>query len=775
MSTMTLDLAANPVSELEAAFAAPRGEPEPDPWKLLRWLARFLALVAGTVLGVLGLAALAQHFTEVAVRSASDAVAFDVLLPEITDFGPLAERSVVYSQDGTPIATLHDEINRREVPIDDLPEHVWRAVLVAEDRRFFEHDGYDIEGIGRAALANLRAGGITQGGSTITQQLAKIAVGDDVTFERKFEELMYAIGLEHRYSKEQLLERYLNEVYFGAGAYGIAAAAEEFFAVPPERLRVEEAALLASLLRSPGALDPRRNPDGARLRRDAVLHGMVAEGFLEHSSADLLASLPLGVVPARDNAPLEPYIVEAVKQEFFSNPAFGETRADRIRLLFGGGLQVYTTIEPELQRRAQRVVRDHFPASEGVTAAIASVDPRTGEIKAAAFGRDFDTEQFNLALQGRRQPGSAFKPFVLTAALERGFPTSLTLQGRSPAYFEGVCGWARRDPDGCSTDPGSRGVRNFGNASYGRLELREALVRSVNTAFAQLVLAVGPEHVVDTTMRLGVSERAYGGERNPAIALGGLRNGISPMEMAVAYGTLANGGLRHTPHVIARVVDDQGNEIYTSNGNPEQVVSPEVSAVVSDMMLDVVQRGTGTRAALPGWQIAGKTGTTQENRDVWFVGTTPVLSTAVWIGNPDVRETLIGMSSSATAAPIWREFMEQALDGVEPVPFPAADADVSQLESGEQVHVPDLANLQEYEALQAVVSARLVPEVRQVNNSAARGTVVSQQPSAGGTATAGDRVVVSVSTGYVPPPPPPEPEPTPTPEPTPEPEPEPDD
>ena len=740
------------------------------------WTGRFAGLAAATVAGLLALSLLAQAVAAAAFHNVTQAASFHLELPPISEFGALAERSVVYSSEGVPIAVLHDAVNREETTLEALPDHVWQAVLTAEDRKFFEHSGYDIEGIGRAALTNLQARGIAQGGSTITQQLAKVAVGSDLSYERKIEELLYAMALEQRYSKEELLERYLNEVYFGAGAYGIAAAAEEFFATTADRLRIEQAALLAGLIRSPSRLDPRRDPGAAEIRRNSILAGMEREGYLDAASAEVLRSLPLGVVPRRAEVVREPYIVEAVKQEFFRNPAFGETRADRIERLFSGGLSVYTSIDPNLQRIAETLVRAHFPGRDGVTASIASVDPRDGRVLAAAFGRDFDAEQFNLALQGRRQPGSAFKPFVMAAALEQGFPLGLTLEGRSGTEFRAEY----------LTEPWA--VSNFGNASYERLAMEPALARSVNTAFAQLMMMVGPEHVLDLTDRLGIDRRAYGGQANPSIALGGLDIGATPMEMASAYGTFANAGVRTTPHVITHVVDDRGEVIYEADGNPTQAVAPEVNAAMVEALKGAVRSGTGTAAQLSGWEVGGKTGTTQENRDVWFVGFTPVMSTAVWIGNPDVREDLHGMSSSRTAAPLWREYMLQALARVDPVPYPDADVDYTVVRTGEQVDVPDVRRLHEIEAVSAIVAARLVPEIRPTPSGAPRGTVVWQSPNAGQSASVGDVVYVGVSTGVPPPPDPPPPasadpapaeesaeegEAEPQPEPEPEPEPEP--
>ncbi|MGI8875942.1 MAG: transglycosylase domain-containing protein [Egibacteraceae bacterium] len=747
--------------------SGPSPAPGPDLSRWGRWVARCGALVVGVLAGVMVFSLVAQALTASAVRSVVNAMDLEVILPEAQDFGILANRSVVFSSDGVLLATLHDEVNRLEVELDDLPDHVWQAMLAAEDRKFFEHEGYDPEGIARAAFANLQAGEITQGGSTITQQLAKQTVGDDVTFDRKIEELFQAMALEQRFTKHELLDRYMNQVYFGYGAYGIGAASEEFYGIPPEELRVEQAALLASMVRAPGAFDPRTDPETMRIRRDSVLEGMVAMGNLDSASSEMVSELPLGVLPARVQQAREPYIVEAVKQEFFNNPAFGEDRAARIDAMFSGGLQIYTTIDPDLQRHAERVVREYLPQRNvGVTGAIASVDPRDGRVLAAAFGRDFDQEQFNLALQGRRQPGSAFKPFVLAEALEQGYPINLPLEGKNRTVMgEGLVPF---------DDPWvTEGVRNYGDASFSRLDLRDALIRSVNTAFAQLGLLVGPAEVIELTGRMGISERAFGGQTNPSIALGGLDVGASPLEMASAYGTFAFGGKHTTPHVIEKVVDHEGRVIYEADGDAQQVLQPAVNAAMVDIMQAVVSSGTGTAARIPGWDVAGKTGTTQENRDAWFVGYTPALSTAVWVGNPDERERLGDRATGGnTAAPMWRAFMERALEGIEPVGFPDVDVDLTPVQTGEPVEVPDVRDLTELEAFQQLVALKLVPEVVSVASGSPEGTILWQSPRGGSTASVGDEITLGVSTG-VPPPPPPPPPPEPEPEPTTE-EPEPD-
>jgi penicillin-binding protein 1A len=577
------------------------------------------AIVLAAVLALLPVARVAEPAAADLLRTPLKGMTVEFVIPDGPELAPLEERSLIRASDGRPLANVHGAYNRRVIPLEILPDHVWQTVLVAEDRRFFEHDGYDLRAIARATRANIDARGIVEGGSTITQQIAKNIVGDDVTLERKVRELRYAIALEERYSKEQLLERYLNEIYFGGGAYGIAAAAEGFFNLQPHELDPGQSALLAGMIRSPSLLDPRRNPEAATARRDAILLGMVAEGYLPARQAAALIRRPIDVWPARDGKHRDPEIVAAVQQAFLDNPAFGETREERARLLLTGGLEITTTIDIDLQRATTALLQERFPDPDGTSAAIAAVEPVTGAIRVAAYGRQFHRDEFNVALQGRRQPGSAFKPFVLAAALEAGYPLSTSLEGTSGARFgtERATGpWA------------TRGVRNFGGRSHGRIDARTALVRSINTAFADLVMRIGAHRVLEVTDDLGISREAFGGLENAGIALGGLRRGVTPLEMASAYGAFANRGIHTTPYLIHRVVDRHGRVIYQAEPRGRRALTPEVNVTMVEVLGDVVRHGTGTRANLPGWDVAGKTGTTQQNWDVWFVGATPALSAA---------------------------------------------------------------------------------------------------------------------------------------------------
>ncbi|HWH31808.1 MAG TPA: transglycosylase domain-containing protein, partial [Egibacteraceae bacterium] len=693
---------------------------------------RRLALLATTLLAVtLALALGAATVVPALARSVAAMSGLKVTMPTAADLSlaALEERSVVYAADGSVLAVLHDEVDRRIVPLEEIPEHVRDAVITAEDQKFWEHGGYDVEGIARAAIANAKARDVLQGGSTITQQLAKSLVGNQRTLERKLSELTYAVALESRYTKEELLERYLNQVYLGAGAYGVAAAAEEYFHKQPSELTPAEGAMLAAVIRSPSRLDPRRNGARVKVRRDAVLRAMAGNGLLHGAEAQAALSSPLGVLPHRPSEVREPYFVEAMKREFFANPAFGATREERINLLFSGGLQIQTTLRPELQAAAEEVIGQFFPEPGGPTAAIATVDPRDGRVLALASGVKFTEEQFDLAAQGRRQPGSSFKPFVLAAALEYGFPLDMRLRGDGPISI---------DMPGAQED---WEVDNYAGSSYGDLDLRSALTRSVNTAFAQLVMLVGPAAAADVAERLGINvTAALGGlPPYPAIALGGLQVGVTPLEMASAYGTLAVAGQRVAPRVIERVTNRAGDVLWQARPRPETVIEPAVAGTMIDVMQDVVRRGTGTAARIRGWEPAGKTGTTQNNADAWFIGTVPVMSTAVWVGHPDAQIPMRGVTGGSLTARIWQRFMAQALEGVEPVPFPETPPLSSVLGKG-NTQIPDVVGMEATEALRTLARAGLVGTVRSVDTTRTPGSVLWQSPRDGRTARRGSTV-----------------------------------
>lgn len=713
-------------------------------------LLRTGGLFAGLLAGFVVIGWVATLLLAPAAEGLSNSVGFGVQVPPDVELAGLDQTSTIYAADGSVIAVLHDEVDRTVISLDEVPVHVQNAVLAAEDRRFWEYEGYDVEGLGRALLENVRNRGVSQGGSTITQQLAKSEVGDEVSIQRKLSEIAFAIALERELTKEEILERYLNQVYFGGGAYGIAAAAEEYFDKPVAQLTPAEAATLAGQIRSPGATDPRRFPDIAVRRRDATLRAMVEEGWLDADQLQTQLSTPLQLAPRVIEQPDDPYIAEAVKQEFYTLEEFGADRLERNDILLNGGLEIFTSFDPHLQQVAEDVVLSYFP-DPSPTAALSAVDPRTGQIRAIFGGTDFSREQYNFATQGRRQPGSGWKPLVMATALEIGFSPSMRLPGASPSKF----------PTGDTWE--TIGVKNFGGASYGPLSMRSALVRSVNTAFAQLMLIVGPENVVELANSLGIDTDAAlrdptSGQViiNPSIALGGLTNGVTTLEMAGAFSAFANAGAWFEPSLIDRVEDQQGNVLYERSTVPTQIFDPVVNEIMVDTMQQVVCCGTAGRASISnlGWRAAGKTGTSQSNADAWFTGYTPVLSTSVWVGHPEARIAMYGVSSGRQPSQIWRDFMTVALEGIEPIDFPTEPPGAPQLpvEEGE-VEVPDVRRLQEFDAYRELADVGLSARSTEVDSERPAGTVVWQSPRGGTVVPGGEQITLGISTGSVPPPP----------------------
>ena len=628
-----------------------RADPAPGP-------RRRLAVAGGAVLIVVAaLAALAGPVLDLASRPLASSLAAKGL-------PPLEQRSTVLAADGSTLAVLHDGINRRVVSIDEVPEAMRQAVLAAEDKDFWDHGGYDTAAMARALRANLQAREVTQGGSTISQQVAKQNfVGSEQSVIRKAKELLYAVALEERLTKEELLERYLNQVYFGSQAYGVAAAAEEFFGVDVKDVSLEQAALLAGLIRAPAALDPRTDPESATARRNQVLQAMAHEGFVSAAAASEAAAEPLEVLPPRPSAVSEPFVVEAVKREFLANPAFGATEEERRHLLLAGGLHIRTTVDPYLQRAANTALSY---VDEDLGSALVALDPRTGAVLAVHDSGAAGEGHFDVATQGQRAPGSTFKPLAAAAALEAGMPQSQFLVGDGPIEltYKGA--------------PEPWRVENFDGKQHGPVLLADAVINSVNTAFAQIGVALGPEKIADVAGRVGIDvDRAMGAPetRGPAIALGGLSHGVSPLEMASAYGTFAAGGLHTPPHVIAEVVGPDGSERYRAQPSPRPALDPAVNGILVDILRNAVAQGTGSAASLPGWAPLGKTGTSEEGADAWFVGAVPVLSAAVWVGHPASTEAIPGLTGGVVAAPVWREFMRAALAGTPPVSFPPRTAD----------------------------------------------------------------------------------------------------
>lgn len=549
------------------------------------------------------------------------------------------QTSIVFAADGTVLAEWHGEEDRTAIGYDDMPIHLRDAVVAIEDRRFWDHQGVDTEGIARALRVNTQTGEIRQGGSTITQQLVKILFTDgERTVTRKIREALLAYELEAKTDKSKVLETYLNTVYFGNGAYGVESAAKRYFGKKAASLTLAESALLAGVIRSPSRFDPTNAPEQARKRRDLVLREMHEQGYIDDKARSGAQREDISLAPPKDAPLIAPYFVEYVKQDLIDRLG-----AEKV---FGGGLRVHTTLEPAVQRLAEKSSRILARRSDPEVALVA-IRHADGSVLAMVGGRDFRTSQFNLAAQGKRQPGSAFKTFVLVTALEQGV--------RPQQVFSAA-------PYSVPVKDGVWHVQNYENKrTQGSVSLQAATRWSVNAVYARLIMQVGPEKVARTAKRLGITTKV---NADPAIALGGLSQGVSPLEMASAYGTIAGGGLRVRPSGIVKVTDDSGELVYEPDRSAERVMEKSVAVKTSLLLHDVIEQGTGTAARVSTW-AAGKTGTTQSYRDAWFVGWTEDVSTAVWVGYPDaqVAMTNVGghrVTGGSYPARIWSQFMEGA-------------------------------------------------------------------------------------------------------------------
>lgn len=585
---------------------------------------------------------------------------------------PLAQRSRIHAADGTLLARIYQE-NRALVRFGAIPQVLIDAVLAAEDDRFFEHGGYDLRSILRAAIVNASEGEYVQGGSTITQQYVKNTFFTDPpkTLERKARELRLAIELERLYTKEQILERYLNTVYFGGGAYGVKAAAQTFFGHGLESLSLREAALLAGVIRSPSAYDPRDNPERALARRNLVLSRMVETGAIPERRARKVGRKGLGVPKDPPRATTrQPYFVEAARRELLGDRRLGRTGDDRAHTLYKGGVTVTTTLEPDLQRAAEDAVRGVLNQPGDPEAALVAIRPKSGEIVAMVGGRSWKASQVNLALGTRgggsgRQPGSSFKPLALAAALESGFHLDDKFES-SPATFTLTGGetWT---------------VRNAEGGGYGDLPLGEALVRSVNGVYARLAMQLGGGAIASQAKQMGVRSKL---STYPSIVLGSME--VSVLDMAAAYATLANDGTAVRPTTIKSIRFPDGRLLKTEPDATQDVVSPGNAYLITKVMQEVVKRGTG-QAANIGRPAAGKTGTTNDYGDAWFVGFTPDLVAAVWVGYPKGRIPMTNVHGGRVyggtlPAQIWRAFMLEAHEGVPVREFEIPERDLVTVE-----------------------------------------------------------------------------------------------
>jgi penicillin-binding protein 1A len=581
---------------------------------------------------------------------------------------PLAQRSVVYAADGAVLAVLHGPTsNRAPVPLDQVPKPLVDAVVDTEDANFWHHGGVDVRGVIRAAKADLSAGSARQGGSTITQQLVKNSLLTPTRdLRRKLAEVALAGQVERRLGKRGVLERYMNTVYLGEGAYGVEAAAETYFARPVEQLGAPEAALLAGLIRNPVGADPLRDPGAARARRATVLDAMVAHGHLAAADAQRADGAPL---PASASHPpdAQDWFTDAVRQELLAAPRLGATVPERARALAQGGLRIQTTVDPRLQQAAEAAVRGGLPAGYHLSAALAAVDPATGEVRALVGGPDRGGSQYNAAVaEPGRQPGSSFKVFTLVAALERGSLPSDVVDGSTPCAIPNPGG----TPNPWKPD-------NFEGEDFGPLSLADATAHSVNCAYARLALSVGLARIGAIAQVMGITNPL---PVVPTMTLG--TADVTPLQMASSYATLAADGVHRVPHLVRAVDRADGTPVLRADPQPRQVVPTQVARQATAVLGGVIATGTGKAAAVPGRAVVGKTGTAEDYQDAWFVGYAPQLSAAVWMGDPSADRPMRGLGGvdvvgGTFPARIWSVFMTSALSPLPPATFPAPDGAVN--------------------------------------------------------------------------------------------------
>ncbi|MGD0232277.1 MAG: PBP1A family penicillin-binding protein [Syntrophorhabdales bacterium] len=580
-------------------------------------------------------------------------------IPDVKDLAHYGPKSAtrLYADDGALFAELFVE-KRIPIPLKDMPDHLRKAFIAIEDVRFYEHSGFDLRGIGRAIYKNLVRQGMSEGASTITQQLARnLFLTPTKSMKRKIEELILAINIERNYSKDEILNMYLNLIYLGEGAYGVEAASYTYFDKKAKELSVAEAATLAGLTKSPSRSSPFKNQARTLERRNLVLRKMREAGFITETQYRTASREPLVLAPFRIHEKKTGFFIEQTKQSL-------EEFLPQQDQIFTNGLNVRTTINLKMTEYAysaidkgMKLYRERNPKVEVLPeVALIAMEVKTGEIKVLIGGKDFTNSPYNRATQAKRQPGSAFKPFIYLAALCQGYRPDIRLLD-APVSYAGSTGQAWQP-------------RNYNNEYHGSVTMRRALELSLNSATVRLLDRVGVSNVVRLAKDFHINSNF---SPNLSLALGSTE--VCPLELAAAYAAIARGGAYIPPVTIRNILTAQGEELH-QDALEERVVSPDAASMLVDMMKGVIKRGTAAKASGMPYALAGKTGTTNDFRDAWFVGFSPQLLCLVWVGYD--KDTYLGKreSGGTTALPIWMEFMAKALPA-----YPKEDFQVPQKET----------------------------------------------------------------------------------------------
>ncbi|MEA2000435.1 MAG: transglycosylase domain-containing protein [Actinomycetota bacterium] len=692
-------------------------------------------------------------------------------------FPALGSLSEVETSDGVLLGHLTLR-NSQPVSLEEIPVLVRGAVISAEDGEFFEHEGIDFRAIARTVLENARTGR-THGGSTITQQIVKKTIlSDEITIERKICEAVIAAQLERIYTKDQILEFYMNSQFFGANAYGVKAAAQEYFGKDLDELTVAEAATIVVPIRGPSSFNPRKHPEEVIPRRDVVIDLMAKNGYITQEEATAAKAEPLAPIEHEDFAQVDPRLLIEARERLLADPklGLGATYRERSQMLFGcpqqdteceggGGLKITITVDYEDQQEADRLLRSRFRYEGGPTAALAMVENETGAIRVISsgldYGDDFEAGQrdYDLAVKGRRQAGSSFKPFALIAGLENGsqYGWDITLGSwwdySSPQKID--CGFP------CSPQGNIWTVSNAGGGGHGVMTLEQATYTSKNTVYAQVSLAVGPERIVDTAHKMGIESPLQ-----PVLSIALGTQTVSPLEMASAYSTIANFGELRDSYLIERIEDADGNLIYQHETIPIRVLDEALTAAVVRTLEKVPRPGGTARLANIGRPQFGKTGTAQNFRDVWFVGAIPQYTTAVWVGHADAQIEMVGFKvydegagrdqahsrayGGTVAGPVWADFMEYITADLPVEDFPDEPEGTSSFFRTPKTDVPDVRGLSQRKAEDAIFKAGLRAKIEMVASTAPKGEILEQTPSAGSRVTQGGIVTVRISNGIPP-------------------------